>query len=454
MIMFLKKFIPKTLFGRFLLIIVIPTIIVQIIAVYIFYYTHIDRNSKYMARSLLGEIKFINESINNNIDLEYIKLFANNVDISFSFNRDENLIDVAKIADKNYKPPMAFGVINILRIFDSFYRFKIEMNRSGLTPFAFYKDKNNKNKIIIKIAVSGGGIATFNVLKSRITNSSKTVFVVWFLFTSFLTMFISIVFLKNQVRSIKGLALASEKFGRGQEAPEFRPSGSDEIRSVGISFLKMKERLSRQISQRTDMLSGVSHDLRTPLTRMKLQLELMTNNDHIKDLQSDIIDMERMISEYLEFAKGGQKEKAQEVNMYKFLYKNINYYSRVKKNIIEEIQIPEDLILLVKKNSLKRALRNLIDNGFSHGDKVVVTADLRNNYLQIIVEDNGPGVEKSELNNIFKPFYRIDNSRNLDKIGTGLGLSIVLDVISSHGGKVEASKSSIGGLKITINIPK
>ena len=450
----LKKFIPKTLFGRFVLIIVIPTIIVQIIAVYIFYYTHIDRNSKYMARSLIGEIKFINQSIDNNIDLEYIKLFADNVNITFSFNRDEALKDVPKIIDKDYKPPILFGLIDILRIFDSFYRFKIEMVRSNLAPFAIYKDYSNNDKIIIKIAVENGGISTFNVLKSRITNSSKTVFIIWFLLTSFLTMIISIIFLKNQIRSIKGLALASEKFGRGQEVPDFRPSGALEIRSVGISFLKMKERLSRQISQRTDMLSGVSHDLRTPLTRMKLQLELMKGDDQIKDLQSDVIDMEKMVNEYLEFAKGGQKEIVQKVNISNFLQKNIQYYLKFKKNIVEEIDVTDDLSIMARKNSLKRALRNLIDNGFNYGDKVILTANENNNYLQIIIEDNGGGVDKSEWKNIFKPFYRIDNSRNLDKIGTGLGLSIVLDVISFHGGRVEAGKSSMGGLKITINIPK
>ncbi len=203
--------------------------------------------------------------------------------------------------------------------------------RSNLAPFAIYKDYSDDNKIIVKIAVENGGISTFNVLKSRITNSSKTVFIIWFLLTSFLTMIISIIFLKNQIRSIKGLALASEKFGRGQEVPNFRPSGALEIRSVGISFLKMKERLSRQISQRTDMLSGVSHDLRTPLTRMKLQLELMQDDDQVKDLRSDINDMEKMVNEYLEFAKGGKKEVMQKVNILNFLQKNIQYYLKFKK---------------------------------------------------------------------------------------------------------------------------
>ena len=275
----------------------------------------------------------------------------------------------------------------------------------------------------------------------------------------FLTTIISIIFLKNQIRSIKGLSKAADQFGRGQDVEDFKPSGAKEIRLVGISFLKMKERIARQVAQRTDMLSGVSHDLRTPLTRMKLQLELMKENEAIRDLKSDIQDMEKMISEYLEFAKGDKKENSQDVKIYDFLHRIIKYYAKLDQKIVERITLPESFTLNIRKNSLKRALRNLIDNGFHYGTEVILSAFIEENYLKITVEDNGPGVPEHELENIFKPFYRVDNSRNLDRIsstssgGAGLGLAIVLDAVAFHGGKVKAEKSAFGGLKVIINLP-
>lgn len=449
----LQRLIPKTLFGRFLLIIVVPTIVVQIVAVYVFYYTHIDEISKRMARGLLGEMHFVQESINRRYDPKLIQLFAQDTDIGFSFNRKEKLKKIAKIANKKYRPPKFLGLIDVSPIFDSLNRFKIELNAHGLTPFAIYKHPKDDDRLLVKVAVARGGVLTFDIPEKRITSSSKTVFMLWLLTISFLTTFISVIFLKNQLRSIKGLSKAAEKFGRGQEVTDFYPSGAKEIRSVGISFIKMKERIARQISQRTDMLSGVSHDLRTPLTRMKLQLELMKEDQAIKDLKSDILDMEKMINEYLEFAKGGKKENSKNINISAFLSNIIKYYKKLDRNIINEIELPKDFVLNIRKNSLKRALRNLIDNSFNYGNKVALSAILKERYLEITVEDNGPGVAAHELQNIFKPFYRVDNSRNLDKIGTGLGLSIVLDVISFHGGTVKATKSAMGGLKVLINLP-
>jgi two-component system osmolarity sensor histidine kinase EnvZ len=451
--MFLQRFVPTTLFGRFLLIIVTPTIIVQIVAVYVFYYTHIDKISKHMARSLLSEMRFIKESINDSGNQELINSFAQNIDVRFKFNKNEKLKHIAKIADKDYKPPKILEFIDILPIFDSLNRFKIELNSYGLTPFALYKDPSSDNRLTIKIAPQKGGVLTFNIPKKRIISSSKTVFILWLLIISFLTTIISTIFLRNQIKSIKSLSKAANKLGRGQNVAHFKPSGAKEIRSLGLSFIKMKERVARQVSQRTDMLSGVSHDLRTPLTRMKLQLELMPEDESIIDLKSDISDMEKMINEYLEFAKGGTKETSQNVKISDFLNKIIKYYSKLNKEIVNEIEIPENFTMDVRKNSLKRAIRNLIDNGFNYGQKVVLTSDLLDNALQITIEDDGPGVPSEELQNIFKPFYRVDNSRNLDKIGTGLGLSIVLDAISFHGGAVEAQKSSMGGLKVIINLP-
>ena len=417
-----------------------------------------------MARSLLGEMSFIKDSISNSNNYQLVKQFSKKTDIDFYFKRNERFKKSAKIADQNYATPKILGVFNVSPIFDSLNRFKIELKNHKLTPFIVYHDPENEDRLIVKIGIKRGGVLTFNIPEKRVISSSKTIFILWFLSVSLLSVAISIIFLKNQIRSIKGLSKAADKFGRGQDVEDFKPSGAKEIRSVGISFIKMKERIARQVSQRTDMLSGVSHDLRTPLTRMKLQLELMPQSDATKDLKSDITDMEKMISEYLEFAKGGKKENGQNVKISDFLDKIIKYYVKLDKKITNRITIPDNFELNIRKNSMKRALRNLIDNGFNYGTQVILSAFIEDNYLKITVEDDGPGVPAAELENIFKPFYRVDNSRNLDKIsgniandniggGAGLGLSIVLDAVSFHGGRVRAEKSAFGGLKVIINLP-
>ena len=222
----------------------------------------------------------------------------------------------------------------------------------------------------------------------------------------------------------------------------------------------MKERIVRQISQRTDMLSAVSHDLRTPLTRMKLQLEMTKNSaEDVAELQQDINDMEKLIGEYLDFARHEEREKARPVHLHEFLQeKIINYYVRMNKEIETRLNVPVDFEMPLKKLALKRALINLIDNAFNYGDKVMFSASLSQNNLMILIDDNGPGIPENERHNVFKPFYRIDNSRNLDKSqkaggGSGLGLAIAMDAVTSHGGRMRLGDSSLGGLRVLIHIP-
>jgi two-component system osmolarity sensor histidine kinase EnvZ len=218
----------------------------------------------------------------------------------------------------------------------------------------------------------------------------------------------------------------------------------------------MKERIIRQISNRTDMLSSVSHDLRTPLTRMKLGLELMQESPESQDLKQDVNDMEKLIDEYLNFAKGDDKEKPKKVKMKNFLEdKIIKYYHKINKEIGSSINIKDDFEMPIRFLALKRALINLIDNGFNYGTKVLLNASINNNNLIITIDDNGPGIPESEKENVFKPFYRIDNARNLDKAGgSGLGLAIAMSGIAAHGGRIKLSQSQlIGGLRVIIYLP-
>lgn len=450
----LKKLIPQSLYGRFLLIIVAPILIVQMVSIYVFYYGHLDVISKHMARSIVEEMAFVKKSVNKPEYAILMQDFSSNVGLNFSFEERRRL-KKKKIADSSWKENKIYNYIRPL--VDPYNRFKSELESHHLKPYEIFESPEDDDFIIVKIQTKQG-LLSFDVPVKRITSSSAYVFTFWMALTALITSFISISFLKNQIRSIRNLSDAAEKFGRGQSAPELKPNGSTEIRSLAISFIKMKERVMRQITQRTDMLSAVSHDLRTPLTRMKLQIEMMVKSDEIDDLKQDIADMERLVDEYLNFTRSDDKEKSNPVHIKKFLQEKIvQYYGKMNKKIGGFIDLADDLEIPVKKLALKRALMNLIDNAFNYGNRAELIASLSDNNLIITIDDDGPGIPEEERVNVFKPFYRIDNSRNLDKKtpsgGSGLGLAIAMDAITSHGGHIKLSDSPIGGLRVTIFIP-
>ncbi len=450
----LKKLIPSSLYGRFLLLIVLPIFIVQLVSIYVFYYTHLDVISKQMARSVAAEMVFVKKTINQPNYVNLLKDFSENTGINFSLEERRRL-KRKKIGDSDWQKNKIYDYINPL--VDPYNRLKSELNAYQLKPYEIYESPDNDDFIIVKVQTNQG-VLSFDVPIKRITSSSAYVFTFWMVLTALVTSIISIIFLRNQVRSIRNLSISAEKFGRGQNTSNIKPSGPKEIRSLAISFIKMKERVMRQITQRTDMLSAVSHDLRTPLTRMKLQLELMPPSEEVQELKSDVNDMEKMVEEYLDFARSDDKEKFNIVRIKNFLLeKLINYYAKMNKKIGYNLQLSDELEIAVKRLALKRALMNLIDNAFNHGTKVELSASLSSNNLMITIDDNGPGIPPSERTKVFKPFYRIDNSRNLDKKGpsggSGLGLAIAVDAITSHGGHIKLSDSPLGGLRVTIFIP-
>lgn len=455
-----KRLIPQSLYGRFLLMIALPALIVQLVSIYVFYYTHIDVVSKHMARGVVSEMVFIRNSMSDPSNYPLLRDFSRDLNIKFSFER-KNFRKKSKIADSSWSKHWLYKYINLFPLIDPYNRFKLELKESNLTPYEIFENPEDDDFIIVKVTTSRGTIS-YDIPIKRIASSSAYVFTLWMFITALITSFISILFLKNQVKSIKYLSFAAEKFGRGQDVPNFRPSGSKEIRSVAISFIKMRERIARQVSQRTDMLSGVSHDLRTPLTRMKLQLAMMPQNEEIAELKCDISDMEKLVDEYLDFARSDDKEKGRLTKIDEFIQDRIiNYYAKINKNITYNLQIPQDLEVVVKKLALKRALMNLIDNAFNHAKEVYLTLSQSKNNLIIIIDDNGPGIPENERANVLKPFYRIDNSRNLDKKnesqtnsgGSGLGLAIATDAITSQGGRIRLAESPMKGLRVLIYIP-
>ena len=450
-----KKFIPRSLYGRFLLIVILSAVIIQLVSIYVFYYTHLDVISKHMARSVIAEMVFVKTSINKPGYENLLRELTINTGLEFSF-QEKRKLKRKKIGDSDWRNSKFYEFIN--PIIDPYNRFKSELQSHGLKPYEIFENPENDDQIIVKVQTSQG-VLTFAVPVKKITSSSAYVFIFWMGFTIVLTSFLSISFFRNQLRLIRKLSESAEKFGRGQDAPNLRPVGSQEIRSLTISFIKMKERVLRQISQRTDMLSAVSHDLRTPLTRMKLQLEMMPNSPEIVDLKSDVGDMEKLINEYLDFARFDDKEKTKLVNIKEFLQeKIINYYGKMNRIIINKIDLDGNFVLELRKLAFKRAIINLIDNAFNYGKQVMLTANINKDHLLIIIEDDGPGIPEIERENVFKPFYRIDNSRNLDSKsssgGSGLGMAIAFDAIVAHGGSIKLSDSKdLKGLKVEISIP-
>jgi two-component system osmolarity sensor histidine kinase EnvZ len=450
----LKNIFPKSLYGRFLLIVALSALIVQLVSIYVFYYTHLDVISKHMARSVVAQMIFTKKSINKPGYDKLLNELSVDTGITFSLEARQRL-KKNKIADSAWKKSRLYQAVDPL--FDPYNRFKSELEEHDLKPYEIYTNPENDDLIVVRIQ-GREGVISFDVPVKKITSSSAYVFTFWMMLTVVITSWVSIIFFRNQIRSIRILNDAAEKFGRGQDVPGLKPSGSEEVRSLTIAFIKMKERVMRQIEQRTEMLSAVSHDLRTPLTRMKLQLELMAPSEEISDLKKDISDMEKLVEEYLDFVRGDDREKIKLVRVKKFLREElVNYYLKMNRSIKAKINLDDELEIPLKKLALKRALTNLISNAFNYGKNVELSASTSNENLILMIDDDGCGIPKSERENVFAPFYRLDNSRNLDNEnssrGSGLGLAIAMDAITSQGGKIKLSDSHLGGLRVVIFIP-
>ena len=293
------------------------------------------------------------------------------------------------------------------------------------------------------------GYFEFLFPKDRVSNSSARLFGLWITVPAIVLIVIAMIFLKNQTRPITNLARAAEKFGRGEDVDEYRPSGSLEIRQAGYEFEKMRKRIQRHLNQRSEMLSGISHDLRTPLTRMKLQLAFIKDQEISSKLSEDINEMEKMLNEYLQFTSSNFSEKNEIFNISLLMDEIIHKYENknISKNIIGEIYING------RKNLLRRCFNNIIDNAIKYGSKVDVSLSKKSKNLFIIIGDDGPGIPEAEYNNVFKPFYKIDKGRAEAKSSVGLGLSIASDIIRSHGGYIRLNKSKLNGLEVKIFLP-
>ena len=429
---FIKKLLPKQLFYRALLIVAIPIIILQLTISIVFFDSLWIKTNKGMTRALIGEIKtFINayEKEEYNKD-SLIILFQEHLDFNVKF-------EPYKILPKE----------DLERWFSPIDRNLRRELKSKISNY-WFDTTSYKNLIDLKIKY-GDGYFQFYIPKERVTSSSARLFAFWITLPAFLLITIAIIFLKNQTRPIINLARASEKFGRGEDIEEFRPSGALEIRQAGFEFEKMRKRIIRHLNQRSEMLSGISHDLRTPLTRIKLQLSFIKDKEISKKLSDDVEEMEKMLNEYLQFASSRSAETTETFDLSELLETTIMKYE--KKEITTDIS--KEVFLDGRKNLMQRCFSNLIDNAIKYSANVYISLRKLNNNILITIDDDGPGIPENERENVFKPFYKIDKSRGDSKSSVGLGLSIASDTVKSHGGNIKLETSPTNGLRIKVILP-
>ena len=431
---YLKKILPKQLFYRSLLIVATPIIIMQITISIVFFDSLWIKTNKGMTRALVNEISTFVEAYNNeNYDKEEItNLFSVYQDLNIEFIQDENF-------NYNFDERWFSPIDRTLR--------RELKSRFGPKDF-WFNTTSYKELIDLRIKYQSGYFK-FLVPRDRITSSSARIFALWITLPAILVIFIAILFLKNQTRPITKLAEASEKFGKGEDVEEYRPSGALEIRKAGLEFDRMRKRILRHLNQRSEMLSGISHDLRTPLTRIKLQLAFIKDKEITTKLSRDVDEMEKMLNEYLQFSRSNFTEKNEEFNLSEMIISTVKKYE--DRNIL--IDQEKEIYFSGRKNLIQRCLNNLLDNAVNFSKKIKIKQQKIKKSILIYIEDDGPGIPSSEYENVFKPFYKIDKSRNQTKSSVGLGLSIASDIIRSHGGNIELGESDMGGLKIKIVLP-
>jgi len=431
---FFKRFLPKGLFYRSLIIVAAPTILLQLIVTIVFFDSIWIKANKGMTRSLVSEIKTLSDvyNSNNKKQINYLTdIYKKNFDFVIN-SIDESIPE--EVFERRFSP-----MDRSLRR---------ELKSTFGNDNYWFNTVNYLNIVEVRIR-SGNKNLQFFFPKERIATSSVRLFVLWITVPSIILILIAILFLKNQTRPLTNLAKAAQRFGKGDYINEFRPSGAREIRNAAYEFDRMAKRINRHLNQRSEMLSGISHDLRTPLTRLKLQLAMVNNKEISENMTKDIDEMENMLNDYLQFAKTQAKENTERVSL-KDLFLIIE--KRIKNSNLS-IKIESDISFYGRKNALQRCFSNIINNGLIYGEKINVTAQKSSNRAVIFFDDNGPGIPIEHYRNVFKPFFRLDKSRSLNKSGVGLGLAIVEDIVHSHGGNIQLSKSNLGGLQVKISLP-
>lgn len=431
-----KQLLPRSLLGRSLMIIVTPLVLLQLVSAFIFYESHWDKVSVRLARSVAGDIGSV---------ITLLRQFPDPQDRAWVFGLAADHMELAvALQEKGILPNEPVHPQDLTE------RALIDALREQVSQ-PFHLDPDALDRFYIVSIQLPAGVLEVMVPRKRLFSSTVYVFVLWMVGTSMILFGVATIFMRNQVKPIRRLAIAADNFGKGREVVRVKPEGATEVRQATLAFLSMRERILRQISQRTDMLSGVSHDLRTPLTRMKLQLAMSGDAEGVSELRTDVAEMEHMLESYLAFARGEGTEQPRLANLTDLLGE-ITEQARRNGGLID-LHCEGSFTMPLRPNALKRALANLIDNAQRYAEHVWIRAGRRADAIEILVDDDGPGIPADKRDEVFRPFYRLDSSRNPETGGSGLGLAIALDIVRSHGGDIELADAPTGGLRARVRLP-
>ena len=432
----IKRVLPRTMFGRSLLIVVMPLILLQAIATWVFYDRHWAAVSWRLSAAVAGDIGLLIDALKlADSPFETARLLERakaQTDLDVTIGRTKTLPPVLPATGRLVEDQLSQAIEGRLN-----YPFRIDLLEDGGAE--------------IKVQLSDG-VLSVGVPRNRLYSSTTYIFVMWMLGSSLVLLAVATVFLRNQVKSLRRLAEAADSFGKGRPVPSFKVEGAVEIRRAAIAFMTMRDRLQRQVRERTQMLAGVSHDLRTPLTRMKLALEMLGNDPAVTELKSDVAEMEHMVHGYLDFVRGEGTEASVETDI-SLLIEDLAADLR-REGTPLTVTPPPEFVMPVRPNALRRCLGNLIGNARRHASHVWLTGIIVADGIDILVDDDGPGIPPANRARVFRPFVRLDASRNPLTGGVGLGLTIARDVARSHGGDVRLETSPQGGLRARVHLPR
>jgi two-component system osmolarity sensor histidine kinase EnvZ len=434
----LRKIFPRTLLFRSLLIVIAPIILIQIVVGGVFFDSIWYKTNRGLVRSAANEINtflaLYPEFKQKNKSNELVNIYKDKSGIIISIKKETQQLPSTE-------------TVKWYSLYDKIVL--EEFSEKIKNPY-WHNVRFNSSYVQVLVLLNKNEVIEFLVPKSKIRSTSGRIFALWITVPSLIFLFISIIFLRNQIRPIVLLSQAAERFGKGQFDSDFKVSGALEIRQASYEFERMKRRILKHISQRTAMLSGISHDLKTPLTRLKLQIELLNKNQKLNSLKEEITEMEKMINEYLDFASNQYSQPVEKFNIVQLIQNLID--KSFKKNI--KIKSPKSLIFSGRKNLIRRCIANIINNSQKYAENILITCKKIKKNILINIDDDGPGIADEHKEKVFRPFYRVDKSRSLKDSNVGLGLSIVEDIVNSHGGTVKLLNNPKGkGLRVSLSFP-
>ncbi|ABE41104.1 two-component sensor histidine kinase [Rhodopseudomonas palustris] len=432
-----NDFMPKGLYARALLIMIVPMVVLQSVIAFVFMERHWNTVTQRLSAAVVQDIAAL-------------------IDVYKSYPQDKDSAALRRIAQNrlglvvdflgpNEMPPP--GPKPFFSLLDQ--SISKQIGRQIARPF-WIDSVGRSNLVEIRIQLDDAVMRVF-ALRSAAYASNSEIFLVWMVGTSTVLLIVAVLFLRNQIRPVLRLADAAESFGKGRDAPNFKPRGAREVRRAAYAFIEMKSRVERAMEQRTAMLAGVSHDLRTILTRFKLELELIGDAPETEGMRKDVDEMSAMLEAYLAFARGDSGERAQPTDMPAALEELRSDAER--HGHAATVAFSGQPVVTVKPASFKRCLANLVSNAARHADAIAITGQRDHRYLTVMIDDDGPGIPTAMREEVFKPFLRLDDARNQDEGGSGLGLAIARDIARSHGGDITLGDSPMGGLRATVRVP-